>query len=131
MFGKRKNSEILENDRTPKRRRHGSPHTNSSLSSRVVIEELDKRNKRRKVPVGRRYVPGSIKQGPLVPVNRETVDPRTLRNVGLASALGLDDTTVSMDDFNNIVFEESFPPQRNRQASKWISMLMVLTDDSK
>ena len=91
--------------------------TMGSMSSRVVIEDLTKRNKRRKVPVGRRYIPGSIKPGPMLPVRHHIQhDPgatQTSANILFRS----DSESVLPDDFTNIVFEDSLPPQRNRQVN--------------
>lgn len=89
-----------------------------TLSSRVVIEDLRRRNKRSKAPVGRHYIPGSSTPG------------RVLRGVG-TSGINFNRSQVStdhlgtssfnvrseyVDDFTNVVFEEILPPQRNRQV---------------
>ena len=90
----------------------------TELSSRVVIEDLTKRNKRRKDPVGHRYTRGSTKRGPMLPVRKHVrpseANPPSLPNVTFSPQ----SVAFVPDDFPNIAFEEILPPQRNRQVQK-------------
>ena len=115
MFGKRKAKDWFDGTSSSKRLRTEHDAA-SSLSRRVVIEELDTRNKRRKTPVGRRYTPGALKPGPRVAVRHEIIDPHTVLNIGGIANFTSNANTLPPDDFTNIVFEEMFPPQRNRQV---------------
>ena len=114
MFPRRKASALLLNEPAPKRLRTTSGR--GGLSSSVVIEQLDKRDKRRKAPVGRRYVPGMSKAGPLIPVSKRAENIRTPPASTSFAVPNTEFTPVFSDDFANIVFEDVFPPQRRRQV---------------
>ena len=116
MLPKRKLPEFLTSGQPSKRPRIGD-RNHAGLSSRVVIEDLTKRNKRRKTPIGRHYTPGSRQPGPLVSVDRDVRGAWTLLSTSSPSNVTAEQPSMDFDDFPNIVFEDTFPPQRNRQVS--------------
>ena len=88
----------------------------SGLSSRVVIEDLTKRNKRRKIPVGHYYNPGSSIPGPALPVRRDASLVNSSISLPSTSTFNPESIPVVPEDFSNIVFEDILPPQRSRQV---------------
>lgn len=114
MSRKRKELSLFLADAPAKRQR--TNQRTSGLSSRVVIEDLTKRDKRRKDPVGRRYTPGSIKPGPVVPLKPRLQGLCAGIPIPSTSTFNPDSFPAVPDDFHNVVFEDVFPPQRNRQV---------------
>ena len=128
MATKRPATEALT---TGSARKRSKIHSNTTgLSSRVVIEDLGRRNKRSKAPVGRVYVPGGTGRGRLLHPAIAHEDPldRQAFLARLTGTLAQDEDSNSLDDSPHVVFEDIMPPQRNRQVQSPVHTTTIPTN---